>query len=72
MNMTYDDLNVGMNLICELSDGTKKEMIVVRKGIDGFGEKSVVFQNKSSIAQFYCKAADVPRWNIRQINHMKR
>lgn len=29
--MTYDDLNVGMNLICERSDGTKKEMIVVRK-----------------------------------------
>lgn len=37
--MTYDDLKVGMNLICEQSDGTKKEMIVVRKGIDGFGKK---------------------------------
>jgi len=70
--MTYDDLNVGMNLICELSDGTKKEMIVVRKGIDGFGEKSVVFQNKSSIAQFYCKAADAPRWHIMPSKRIKR
>lgn len=50
----------------------KKEMIVVRKGIDGFGEKSVVFQSKSSIAQFYCKAADVPKWHIRPSKKMKR
>jgi len=50
----------------------KKEMIVVRKGIDGFGEKSVVFQNKSSIAQFYCKAADVPRWHIMPSKRIKR
>lgn len=70
--MTYGDLKVGMNLICEQSDGTKKEMIVVRKGIDGFGKKSVVFQSKSSSAQFYCKAADVPRWNIRPVKYMKR
>mgnify|MGYP003376942230 CR=1 FL=1 len=63
--MTYDDLNVGMNLICERSDGTKK-------GIDAFGEKSVVFQSKSSIAQFYCKAADVPRWHIRPSKYVKR
>lgn len=47
-------------------------MIVVRKGIDGFGEKSVVFQSKSSIAQFYCKAADVPRWHIIPSKKMKR
>lgn len=70
--MTYDDLSVGMSLLCNNSDGTKREMIVVRKGIDDFGEESVVFQSKNSVAQFYCKAADVPRWNIRQINHMKR
>lgn len=70
--MTYGDLKVGMNLICEQSDGIKKEMIVIRKGIDGFGEKSVVFQSKSSIAQFYCKAVDVPRWNIRPVKHIKR
>lgn len=50
----------------------KKEMIVVRKGIDGFGKKSVVFQSKSSSAQFYCKATDVPRWNIRPVKYMKR
>lgn len=47
-------------------------MIVVRKGIDAFGEKSVVFQSKSSIAQFYCKAADVPRWHIRPSKYVKR
>lgn len=70
--MTYDDLKVGMNLICDQSDGTKKEMIVVRKGVDGFGEKSVVFQSKSSIAQFYCRAADVPKWYIRPVKHIKR
>lgn len=70
--MIYDYLKVGMNLILEQSDGTKKELIVVRKGMDGFGEKSVVFQSKNSIAQFYCKAADVPRWNIRPVKHIKR
>lgn len=53
-----------MKLICNQSDGNKKELIVVRKGIDGFGEKSVIFQSKSSVAQFYCKAEEVPNWKI--------
>lgn len=36
-DMTYDELEVGMNLIVDRTDGTKKLATVVRKGIDGFG-----------------------------------
>lgn len=35
-NMTYDELEIGMRLICNQTDGNKKELIVVRKGIAGF------------------------------------
>ena len=46
------------------TDGNKKELIVVRKGIDGFGKESVVFGSTTSCAQFYCCAKDVPLWHI--------
>lgn len=62
--MKYEDLSVGMNLICHQADGKTSTLKVVRKGIDGFGIKSVVFQSTSSIAQFYCKAEDISRWRI--------
>lgn len=65
--MFYEDLNVGMKLICNQSDGNKKELFVARKGIDGFGKKSVVFQSISSSAQFYCRAEEVPYWRIEPI-----
>lgn len=63
-DMTYEDLKVGMNLICNHSDGNKTKLKVIRKGIDGFGEESVVFQSCTSVAQFYCRASDVPLWFI--------
>lgn len=63
-NMTYDELEIGMRLICNQTDGNKKELIVVRKGIDGFGKESVVFGSTTSCAQFYCCAKDVPLWHI--------
>ena len=66
--MTYDDLSVGMKLICNQSDGNKKELFVARKGIDGFHRKSVVFQSTTSFTQFYCRAEDVPYWRIEPIN----
>lgn len=62
--MIYEDLNVGMRLMCHQSDGNKKELFVVRKGIDGFGKESVVFQSVLSSAQFYCRAEEVPYWRI--------
>ena len=62
--MTYEDLYEGMILICNQTNGKKKELIVVRKGIDGFGVKSVIFQSLSSFAQFYCRADDVALWYI--------
>lgn len=43
-DMTYDELEVGMNLIVDQTDGTKKLATVVRKGSDGFGQESVVFE----------------------------
>lgn len=65
--MFYEDLNIGMKLICNQSDGNKKELVVVRKGIDGFGKKSVVFGSTTSFAQFYCRAEEVPFWRIEPI-----
>lgn len=62
--MTYDELEVGMKLICNQTNGNKKELIVVRKGIDGFGRESVVFESTTSCAQFYCCAENVPLWYI--------
>lgn len=65
--MVYDDLQVGMKLMCNQSNGNKKELFVVRKGTDGFGVESVVFQSVSSGAQFYCRAEHVPCWYIEPI-----
>ena len=65
--MVYEDLYVGMKLICNQSNGEKKELFVTRKGIDGFGKESVVFQSTTSHAQFYCRAEDVPYWYIEPI-----
>lgn len=62
--MIYEELKVGMKLICNQSNGGKKELFVARKGIDGFGKESVVFQSASSGAQFYCRAEEVPYWYI--------
>lgn len=62
--MTYDQLEIGMILICNQTDGNKKGLIVVRKGIDGFGKESVVFGSTTSDAQFYCSADNVPLWHI--------
>lgn len=62
--MTYDELEVGMKLICNQTDGNKNELIVVRKGIDGFGRESVVFESTTSCAQSYCCAENVPLWHI--------
>ena len=62
--MTYDELEVGMKLICNQTDGNKKELIVARKGIDGFGRESLVFESIISCAQFYCCAENVPLWHI--------
>lgn len=63
--MTYENLKVGMRLMCDQKDGTQKELIVARKGIDGFGKESVVFQSATSMAQFYCRAEHIPLWHIR-------
>lgn len=65
--MIYADLYVGMKLICNQSNGEKSELFVARKGIDGFGKESVVFQSTTSYAQFYCRAEDVPCWYIEPI-----
>lgn len=62
--MLYEDLILGMKLICNKSDGNKIKLFVARKGIDGFGKESVVFQSVSSSAQFYCRADEVPYWRI--------
>lgn len=62
--MKYEELEVGMQLLCHQSNGETKEMFVKRKGIDGFGKESVVFQSATSFAQFYCRAEDVPYWYI--------
>lgn len=64
-DMTYDELEVGMDLILDGTDGDKKIVTVVRKGIDGFGQESVVF-GINELAQCYCKAKDVPLWYIRR------
>lgn len=66
--MIYNDLYEGMKLICNQSNGNKKGLIVIRKGIDGFGIKSVIFQSMTSVAQFYCKENDIPYWNIEPFN----
>ncbi len=62
--MTYEDLYEGMELICDKTDGTKQVLKVVRKGIDGFGCESVVFQFPSG-GQAYCRKNDVPNWYIK-------
>ena len=67
--MTYTELEVGMRLICNQADGNKKELIVVRKGVDGFGKESVTFESTTSSAQFYCSAKNVPLWNIELLQH---
>lgn len=64
--MTYDDLEVNMRLLCHRTDGSKKIMKVVRKGVDGFGQHSVVFQSTTTCAQAYCIAKHVPIWNIEE------
>lgn len=64
-DMTYDELEVGMELIIDRADGKKELASVVRKGIDGFGEESVVFE-LGALAQCYCKPNDVPLWRIRK------
>lgn len=38
--MFYEDLNVGMKLICHQSDGNKKELTVIRKGINELEENN--------------------------------
>lgn len=68
--MTYTELEVGMRLICNQANGNKKELIVVvRKGVDGFGKESVTFGSTTSSAQFYCSAENVPLWNIEPLQH---
>lgn len=64
--MIYEELEVNMNLLCNKADGTKQLLKVVRKGIDGLGMKSAVFESEHG-AQFYCKSHDVPKWNIEPI-----
>lgn len=64
--MTYDDLEVNMRLLCHRTDESKKIMKVVRKGVDGFGKHSVVFQSTTTCAQAYCIAKHVPLWNIEE------
>ena len=61
--MLYSDLEVGTKLKCNKSDGTMQILEVVRKGLDGFGTESVVFQSVSG-AQFYCRKEDVKLWRI--------
>lgn len=63
--MTYKDLYEGMELICNKTDGTKENLKVVRKGIDGFGIESVVFQFPAG-GQAYCKKNDVILWHIQK------
>lgn len=62
--MKYEDLKEGMLLICHQTNGIDKMIRVVRKGFDGFGTESVVFQSCSSAAQSYCKKEDVTLWKI--------
>lgn len=64
--MTYDELEIGMDLILDRSDSNKKTITVIRKGVDGFGQESVVFEI-NGLAQCYCKAKDVPLWHIRKL-----
>lgn len=67
--MTYTELEVGIRLICNQADGNKKELIVVRKGVDGFGKESVAFESTISSAQFYCSAENIPLWNIELLRY---
>ena len=67
--MTYNELEVGMRLICNQADGNKKELIVVRKGVDGFGKESVTFESTTLSAQFYCSAENIPLWNIELLQY---
>ena len=67
--MTYTELEVGMRLICNQVGGNRKELTVVRKGVDGFGKESVTFESTTSSAQFYCSAENVPLWNIEPLQH---
>lgn len=61
--MKYEDLQEGMKLLCNKTDGTKQILRVVRKGIDGLGLESAVFQFPSG-GQVYCKKDEVPLWHI--------
>lgn len=63
--MTYNELEVGMDLILDRADGNRKIVTVVRKGVDGFSQESVIFEI-NGLAQCYCKAKDVPLWHIRK------
>lgn len=67
--MTYTELEVGVRLICNQADGNKKELIVVRKGIDDFGKESVTFESTTSSAQFYCSSENIPLWNIELLQY---
>ena len=67
--MAYTELEVGMRLICNQVDGNKKELTVVRKGVDGFGKESVTFESTTSYAQFYCSAENIPLWNIEPLQY---
>lgn len=62
--MKYSELEVGMKLVNHLANGEKRNMLVIRKGVDGFGEKSVVLQSTTSLAQFYIKEASIPLWYL--------
>lgn len=64
MCMQYEDLRVGMNLLCRYADGRDRNYTVIRKGYDGFGTKSVVFKLPAG-GQLYCSEDEIPRWNLR-------
>ena len=63
--MTYDELEVGMDLILDRADNYKEIVTVIRKGMDAFGQESVVFRI-DGLAHCYCKAKDIPLWHIRK------
>ena len=63
--MTYDELEVGMDLIRDRADGNKEIVTVVKKNIDAFGKESVIFKI-DGMAHCYCEAKDVPLWHIRK------
>lgn len=63
--MTYNELEVGMDLILDRADDYKEIVTVVRKGIDAFGQESVIFRI-DGLAHCYCEAKDVSLWHIRK------